>query len=171
MRSRPGQVVGLLACGSLWPGPGVGSATFPLRRRASWDAAGSWRSFGRRWPARAWSASWAPGVSARRAWLSGSATDLGRGFADGAWWVDLAEIRDAALVTNAVVAALDLRDQAAAEPLQILLSQLRDSELLLVLDNCEHVLRGLRPPGRRRPPRCAQRAGDDHDPGAAAGAG
>ena len=69
-----------------------------------------------------------------------AATDLGRGFANGAWWVELAEIRDAALVTNAVVAALDLRDQAATKPLQILLSQLRDSELLLVLDNCEHVL-------------------------------
>jgi predicted ATPase/DNA-binding CsgD family transcriptional regulator len=68
------------------------------------------------------------------------AGDLGRGFAGGAWWVELAEIRDAALVTNAVVAALDLRDQAATQPLQVLLSYLRDSELLLVLDNCEHVL-------------------------------
>ena len=41
---------------------------------------------------------------------------------------------------NAVVAALDLRDQAAAQPLPILLSHLRDRELLLVLDNCEHLL-------------------------------
>jgi predicted ATPase len=54
--------------------------------------------------------------------------------------VDLAEIRSATLVTNAVVAALDLRDQAGTAPLQVLLSSLRDSELLLVLDNCEHVL-------------------------------
>ena len=69
-----------------------------------------------------------------------AATDHQRGFADGAWWVDLAEVRDAALVTNAVVAALDLRVLAATKPLQILLSHLRDSELLLVLDNCEHVL-------------------------------
>ncbi len=68
------------------------------------------------------------------------ATDLGRGFAGGAWWVELAEIRDAALVTHAVVAALDLRDLAATNPSQLLLSHLRDSELLLVMDNCEHVL-------------------------------
>ena len=68
------------------------------------------------------------------------ATDLERGFADGAWWVELAEIRDPALVINAVVAALDLRDQAAAQPLPILLSHVRDRELLLVLDNCEHLL-------------------------------
>jgi len=69
-----------------------------------------------------------------------AATDLGRGFADGAWWVELAEVRDAALVTGAVVSALDLRDQAATEPLQILVSYLRDRELLLLVDNCEHVL-------------------------------
>src|SRR2546428_9592958 len=53
-----------------------------------------------------------------------TAADLGRGFADGAWLVELAEIRDGALVPNAVLAALDLRDQAATKPLQILLSDL-----------------------------------------------
>jgi predicted ATPase len=68
------------------------------------------------------------------------ATDLGRGFANGAWWVELAEVRDAALLMSTVVAALDLRDQASTEPSQTLLSYLRDSELLLVLDNCEHML-------------------------------
>src|ERR671921_10943 len=41
-----------------------------------------------------------------------AATDHQRGFADGSWWVDLAEIRDPALVASVVVAALDLRDQA-----------------------------------------------------------
>jgi predicted ATPase/DNA-binding CsgD family transcriptional regulator len=69
-----------------------------------------------------------------------STAGLGRGFADGAWWVELAEVRDPALVTSSVAAALDLRDQAATEPLQILLTHLRDRELLLLLDNCEHVL-------------------------------
>ena len=68
-----------------------------------------------------------------------AATDLGRRFADGAWLVELADIRDPALVTNAVVAALDLRDQAAT-PRQVLDAHLRDRQLLLVVDNCEHVL-------------------------------
>ena len=36
--------------------------------------------------------------------------------------------------------ALDLRDQAAPDPLAVLCSYLRDKELLLVLDNCEHLL-------------------------------
>jgi predicted ATPase len=69
-----------------------------------------------------------------------SAADLARGFADGAWLVELAEVRDAALVANAVVAALDLRDQAATKRLQILVSYLQDKQLLRVLDNCEHLL-------------------------------
>src|SRR3954447_3743261 len=68
-----------------------------------------------------------------------AATDLGRGFADGAWLVELGDIRDPALVTNALVAALDLRDQAAAAR-QVLVAHLRGRQLLLVVDNCEHVL-------------------------------
>jgi predicted ATPase len=34
------------------------------------------------------------------------ATDLGRGFPDGAWMVELADVRDSALVSNAVMASL-----------------------------------------------------------------
>jgi predicted ATPase/DNA-binding CsgD family transcriptional regulator len=69
-----------------------------------------------------------------------AATDLRRGFAAGAWLVELAEVRDPALVGDAVVAALDLRDQAATEPLAVLRSYLRDREMLLVVDGCEHLL-------------------------------
>jgi predicted ATPase/DNA-binding CsgD family transcriptional regulator len=69
-----------------------------------------------------------------------AAGDLGRGFADGAWVVELAEVRDAALVSNALLAALDLRDQAATKPLPILVAYLQDKRLLLVVDNCEHLL-------------------------------
>jgi predicted ATPase/DNA-binding CsgD family transcriptional regulator len=68
------------------------------------------------------------------------ATDLRRGFADGAWLVELAHVRDPQLVANMVTAALGLRDQAAAEPAALLRSHLRDKELLLVLDSCEHLL-------------------------------
>ena len=69
-----------------------------------------------------------------------AAGDLGRGFADGAWVVELAEVRDAALVSNALLAALDLRDQAATQPLPILVAHLQGKRLLLVVDNCEHLL-------------------------------
>src|SRR6202171_1117725 len=43
-------------------------------------------------------------------------TELARSFADGAWLVELGEVSDAAVVSDAVLAALDLRDQAGALP-------------------------------------------------------
>jgi len=69
-----------------------------------------------------------------------AAADLERGFRDGTWLAELAEVRDPALVSSAVMTALDLRDQAAADPWELLLSYLRDKDVLLVVDNCEHLL-------------------------------
>jgi predicted ATPase/DNA-binding CsgD family transcriptional regulator len=69
-----------------------------------------------------------------------AATDRKRAFPGGAWLVELADVTEPALVGNAVVAALDLRDQAATDPSALLLSYLRDKQLLLVVDNCEHLL-------------------------------
>jgi predicted ATPase/DNA-binding CsgD family transcriptional regulator len=69
-----------------------------------------------------------------------AASDLGRSFKDGAWLVELAEVQDPSLVGNAMVAALDLRDQAATAPSDLIHAFLRGKELLLVLDNCEHLL-------------------------------
>lgn len=68
------------------------------------------------------------------------ASELSRRFRDGAWLVELADIEDGALVGNAVLEALDLRDQAGTEPLRLVLSHLRSKDLLLIVDNCEHVL-------------------------------
>ena len=68
------------------------------------------------------------------------AAELARGFRDGAWLVELADVRDPALVANAALAALDLRDQAFTDPLVLLLSNLKDKQLLLIMDNCEHLL-------------------------------
>ena len=66
--------------------------------------------------------------------------ELGRGFPDGAWLVELADVRDPALVGSAVMAALGLHDAAATEPLALVLSNLRDRDLMLIVDNCEHLL-------------------------------
>ncbi len=89
---------------------------------------------------RAWSA-WSAQVAwARRGSALRAGTDLARSFADGAWLVELGEVSEAALVTDAVLGALDLRDQAAAKPMEILVAHLRERRLLLLLDNCEHLL-------------------------------
>ncbi|RSM49044.1 LuxR family transcriptional regulator [Amycolatopsis balhimycina DSM 5908] len=65
------------------------------------------------------------------------AADVRRAFPDGVWLVELADLGDPHLLPSTVATALGLRgtgDQAAA-----LAEYLEDKQLLLVLDNCEHV--------------------------------
>jgi predicted ATPase/DNA-binding CsgD family transcriptional regulator len=66
--------------------------------------------------------------------------DLGSSIPGGAWLVELADIQDPALIANVVMASLDLRDQTSTEPRTLVLSHLRDAALLLIVDNCEHLL-------------------------------
>lgn len=69
------------------------------------------------------------------------------GFPDGAWLVRLADLSigaGGAEVESAVVSALDINDQSATQPREKLLSFLSNRKLLLVLDNCEHVLDSVR---------------------------
>ncbi len=67
------------------------------------------------------------------------AGEVARGFADGVAYVPLASLRDPALVGSAIATALGLAEWGA-QPLLVLLSAaLQDKELLLVLDNFEHV--------------------------------
>src|SRR5919199_5358843 len=61
-------------------------------------------------------------------------------FAGGAWFVDLAPAHDPTLVLPAVAAALGVPVAVGRELLVGLGDALRDTRLLLVLDNCEHVL-------------------------------
>ncbi len=61
-------------------------------------------------------------------------------FADGVWQVELAGVRDPALVAPAVAAALEVRDQPEVPVTEALTRVLARRQLLLVLDNCEHVI-------------------------------
>jgi len=68
------------------------------------------------------------------------AGELRRVFADGVRQVDLAELTDGSLVGYAVAQALSVLSAAQVPTPQLLAEHLADRELLLVLDNCEHVL-------------------------------
>jgi predicted ATPase/DNA-binding CsgD family transcriptional regulator len=61
-------------------------------------------------------------------------------FADGAWLAELAGVRDPAQVAAAVAAALGIRDLPAVAAGDALAGALARRQLLLVLDNCEHVI-------------------------------
>jgi predicted ATPase/DNA-binding SARP family transcriptional activator len=61
-------------------------------------------------------------------------------FSDGVWLVELAPVRDPALVLPAVAAVFGVREDPGRPLLVILAAFLRAKNLLLVLDNWEHVL-------------------------------
>jgi DNA-binding XRE family transcriptional regulator len=73
--------------------------------------------------------------------LAGQVADQVAGrFADGAWLAELAPVRDPALVPAVVAAALGIRDQPGLPAAGALARVLARQQLLLVLDNCEHVI-------------------------------
>ena len=61
-------------------------------------------------------------------------------FGDGVWLADLAGIADAGLVPSVVMQALGVRQSGEVPVMEALVWRLGSAELLLVLDNCEHVL-------------------------------
>ncbi|MFD6392100.1 protein kinase [Nocardia sp. NPDC060259] len=61
-------------------------------------------------------------------------------FADGVAFVELGEVRDESLVVGIVAGALGLPDRSVRPLREILVEFLSDRELLIVLDNCEHVV-------------------------------
>jgi predicted ATPase/DNA-binding NarL/FixJ family response regulator len=63
-----------------------------------------------------------------------------RGLRDGFWIVELGSVRDDSRVPQVITAALELPDQSSRDPVDKLLRYLRTRQVLIVLDNCEHLL-------------------------------
>ncbi len=61
-------------------------------------------------------------------------------FPDGIWFVDFAPLADAGLVLPTVAATLGIREDPALEPPGALRAHLDGRSVLLILDNCEHLL-------------------------------
>jgi predicted ATPase/DNA-binding SARP family transcriptional activator len=61
-------------------------------------------------------------------------------FKNGVWWVDLAPLSDATLAPQAVAAVFNLHESPETPLPTVFASYLSGKELLLVLDNCEHLI-------------------------------
>jgi predicted ATPase/class 3 adenylate cyclase/DNA-binding SARP family transcriptional activator len=68
------------------------------------------------------------------------AADLLEEYPNGVWLVELAALTDPALVPQTVAATWGVREEPGRPLIQTLMDYLRPRSLLLVLDNCEHVL-------------------------------
>jgi predicted ATPase/transcriptional regulator with XRE-family HTH domain len=81
----------------------------------------------------------APGVGKTHLALALAAA-LERRMPDGVAFVDLAPLDDSALVVGAIARAAGVREIARPSALEAAIAGLRDRHLLLLIDNCEHLL-------------------------------
>jgi predicted ATPase/class 3 adenylate cyclase len=69
------------------------------------------------------------------------ATELLGQFPDGVWFLDLAPIRDPVLVVSEAAQVLGLREEPGRPLIQTVCAHLKPLRVLLVVDNCEQVVR------------------------------
>ena len=61
-------------------------------------------------------------------------------FRDGVWWIELVGLNDASLVPQAVAKAVDVRESPNEPVMETLAENLGSKQILLVMDNCEHLI-------------------------------
>ena len=81
----------------------------------------------------------AGGVGKTRIALHVAAEVLDR-FSAGVWFVDFASLADPTLAANAIAAAFGALESRSQAPLEMLVTYLKKKRLLLILDNCEHLV-------------------------------
>ncbi len=79
------------------------------------------------------------GVGKTRLALQGAA-NLSERFADGIWFVDLAPLEDPRLVVTEVASTLGVRELEGRALMASLVEAIGSKSLLLILDNCEHLI-------------------------------
>jgi class 3 adenylate cyclase len=61
-------------------------------------------------------------------------------FSDGVWFVELAPVTDPTLISQTLLSIFNLREDSHRTALEVLIDYLRAKTLLLMLDNCEHLI-------------------------------
>ncbi len=81
-----------------------------------------------------------PGGAGKTRLALAVATEVVGHFEDGVWWVELAPISDPALVPQAVAQVLRVHEAPGRSLTRAITEDLSDLEILIVLDNCEHLV-------------------------------
>ena len=68
------------------------------------------------------------------------ASEMVEGLEDGVWWVELASLSDPDLVAQAAASVLSVREVPGRYMRDALVEYLKEREVLLLLDNCEHLI-------------------------------
>jgi predicted ATPase/DNA-binding CsgD family transcriptional regulator len=83
-----------------------------------------------------------PGGSGKTRLCIAVATEVASDYPDGVYFVPLAPVRDPGLVPSTIVQSIGLQDARDVPLVEHLIGQLRERQLLLVIDNFEHLLAG-----------------------------
>ena len=81
-----------------------------------------------------------PGGSGKTLLALAVASGMVEGFEDGVWWVGLAPVSDPDLVPQTVASTLGVRERPGRSLIEALVAYLESREVLLLLDNCEHLV-------------------------------
>ena len=81
-----------------------------------------------------------PGGSGKTRLALAVAHEAVEDYEDGAWLVELAPISDPGLVAQAVASVLGVREQPGIPLFEMLVEHIGSSSILLVVDNCEHLV-------------------------------
>jgi predicted ATPase/class 3 adenylate cyclase len=81
-----------------------------------------------------------PGGTGKTRLAIGVAGAVRRRFPDGTWFVELAPLRDPALIASAIATAIGVRELPDTPVIDTLRTHLRDRNLLIILDNLEQLL-------------------------------
>ena len=79
------------------------------------------------------------GVGKTRLAIQAAAETIDR-FPDGAWFVELAPVSDPGMIARETAEAIGVTEEAERPLLDVLFEHLAEREMLIVLDNCEHVV-------------------------------
>ena len=83
-----------------------------------------------------------PGGSGKTRLCIALAAEVAADYPDGVYFVPLAPVRDPGLVPSTIAQSIGLQDARDRPLMDHLVSQLRDRQVLIVLDNFEHLLAG-----------------------------
>lgn len=83
-----------------------------------------------------------PGGTGKTRMALQTGADVLERFPGGVWLAELAGVNDAELIEQAVAAALRLREEPHRPLLEMVITHLTGKRLLLLLDNCEHLVAG-----------------------------
>jgi len=69
-----------------------------------------------------------------------AAERMRRHFRDGVWFVELAAVADGKLLPSTIISALELGEESQASPIAVIEAAMMTRHMVLVLDNCEHLI-------------------------------